>query len=138
MRRIDRTRVLAAEEIVEGPIQRACSDQTFELPTGLYVATALMFAGFVAVLGLSFSGHMAVSLGVIFAFIAAFFVIPSLFIIAAPDSGGRALKWREFLERGIDTATGHTSARSATVLVLALPVLIMFFALAVATIAAIV
>ena len=138
MRHIDQARLVAADEIVESPAQRACDDQSFELPTGVFVAMGTMFASFVAVLGFAFSGHMAVSLGVIFAFLGAFFAVPSLFPAMARDSGSRALRWHEFLDRGIDTATGRTKAGPATVLVLALPFLILCFGIAVATIAALV
>lgn len=130
--------LIARDEIVASPAPRACDDQSFELPTGIYVAMALMFVGFVAVLAVAFSGTMAVSFGVIFAFLAAFFAVPALFPYMAKDSRTVALKWQEFLERGIETATGPTSAASATVLVLALPFLILCFAIAVATIAALV
>jgi hypothetical protein len=138
MRHIDQAQLVAAHELVESPIPRACEDQSFELPTGIFVAMGLMFVGFVAVLGFAFSGHMAVSLGVIFAFLAAFFAVPSIFATQARDASSRALRWHEFLDRGIDTATGRTKAGSATVLILALPFLILCFGIAVATIAALV
>ena len=130
--------LLARDEIVGAPVPRACVDQSFELPTGIYVAMACMFAGFVAVLSVAFHGEMAVSYGVIFAFLAAFFAIPSLFPMMARDSRSRALGWFEFMEKGIDTATGRASGPGATVLVLLLPFLIFCFAIAVATIAALV
>jgi hypothetical protein len=138
MRQIDQAKLLARDEIVEGPKQRACDDQGFELPTGIFVALAAMFAGFIAVLALAFNDHMAVSYGIIFAFLAAFFAIPAVFPGMARDRRTRTLKWHEFADRGIDTATGHTSAATATVLILALPFLILCFAVAVATIAALV
>ena len=138
MRHIDQARLLAAEEVVESPVQRACEDQSFELPTGVYVAMALMFAGFITVLGFAFRGGMAVSYGVIFAFLAAFFAIPAIFPRMARGDRAQPLQWNEFLARGIDTATGRSSAGSATVLVLALPFLILCFAIAIATIAALV
>ena len=79
--------LVARDEIVAAPAERACTDQSFELPTGLYVAMASLFAGFVAVLSLSFrGGHMAVIYGVIFAFIAAFFAIPG----NVPGNGARS------------------------------------------------
>jgi hypothetical protein len=131
--------LLARDEIVAAPAQRACDDQSFELPGGIYVAMVLMFAGFVAVLSLAFSGHMAVSFGVIFAFLAAFFAIPSLFPrMKAQESRTRALSWSRFMQKGIRTATGRTSAKDATILVLLLPFLILSFSVAVATIAALV
>ncbi len=46
--------LLHSDEMVEAPPARACTDQSFELPTGIYVAMGLMFAGFVAVLGFAF------------------------------------------------------------------------------------
>lgn len=121
-------------EIVAPPAPRACVDQSFELPGGLYVAMVLMFTGFIAVLSLAFrGGHLAVVYGVIFAFIAAFFAIPAMFPAMAP-SRKKALAWSTFLVRGIDTATGRSTAREATVLVLLLPFLILCFGVAVAII----
>ena len=76
--------LLAQGEIVSAPAGRACRDQSFDLPTGIYIAMATMFTGFVAVLGLAFrGGHMAVVVGVIFAFIAAFFAVPATFSTVA-------------------------------------------------------
>ena len=136
MRHVDQAQLIASDQVVEAPGQRACNDQCFELPTSLYIAMGLMFAGFVAVLALAFNGQMAVSYGVIFVFLAMFFAVPALFPGMARHKGTRALKWHEFAERGIDTATGHTSAGAATVLILTLPFLILCFAIAVTTIAA--
>lgn len=133
-----REQLLASGEIVSAPVERACTDQSFELPSGIYIAMASMFTGFVAVLGLAFrGGHMAVVVGVIFAFIAAFFAIPALFpSVGAPSGRSHAMSWDKFSARGIATATGHSSAREATILVLLLPFLILCFGIAVVTIAA--
>jgi hypothetical protein len=130
--------LIARDELVDAPAARACDDQTFELPTGLYVAMGMMFTGFIAVLSLAFSGHMAVAFGVIFAFVAAFFAIPGIFTRTARDSRGRAMSWGEFVDAGIDTANGRTGAASATLLVLTLPFVILSFAVAIAAIAALV
>jgi hypothetical protein len=125
--------LIARDEIVAAPVPRACEDQTFELPGGLYVAMIAMFAGFISVLGLGFrSGHMGVVYGVIFAFLVAFFAIPVIF------QRKRGLSWAMFRYKGIQTATGRTSATEATVLVLLLPFLILCFGAAIATIAALV
>lgn len=131
--------LIARDEIVAAPSPRACDDHSFELPTGIYVAMALMFAGFVAVLSMAFSNGMAVSFGVIFFFLAAFFVVPGLWPRIKPkETRTAALKWHEFVDHGIETATGRAGAASATVLVLALPFLILLFGIAVAIIAALV
>jgi hypothetical protein len=131
--------LIARDEIVAAPAQRACDDQSFELPGGLYVAMATMFAGFIAVLALSFrSGHMAVAYGVIFAFLGAYFAIPAIFPQMKSEGRTRALSWAMFRYKGIQTATGRASASEATVLVLLLPFLVLCFGIAIATIAALV
>jgi len=123
--------LIARDEIVAAPAARACEDQSFELPRGLYAAMGIMFASFIAVLALGFrGGHMGVAYGVIFFFLAAFFAIPAIF------QQKRGLSWAMFRYKGIKTATGHTSAGEATVLVLLLPTLILCFGIAIATIAA--
>lgn len=130
--------LIARDEIVAAPVERACTDQSFELPSGLYFAMATLFTGFIGVLGLTFrGGHMAVVYGVIFAFIAAFFAIPAIVPAMAPDRK-KALSWSTFRMRGIQTATGRTSAVEVTTLVLLLPFLIFCFGMAVAAIAMIV
>lgn len=135
-----RGQLLAQNEIVRAPVQRACEDQSFEVPTGIYIAKASMFAGFVAVLGFAFrGGHMAVVMGVIFAFIAAFFAVPAIFPgAAAGRTQPKTLTWFEFSKRGIMTATGRSSARDATILILLLPFLILLFGIAIVTIAALI
>ncbi len=130
--------LVARDELVAAPEGRSCEDQSFELPTGVYVAMAGMFTGFIAVLNIAFSGHMGVSFAAIFFFVAAFFAIPVLFTRSAPDSRTSALEWYQFLERGIVTASGREKAGSAAVLVLILPFLILCFGIAIATIAALV
>src|SRR5690349_8268166 len=120
-----REQLLAQGEIVAPPVERACTDQSFELPTGIYVAMAVLFTAFPTILVLSFGGgHMPVVLGVILAFIAAFFAVPALFPRVARDSKGKALSWFEFSNQGIMTATGRSSAAEAATLVLLLPALI--------------
>jgi hypothetical protein len=130
--------LLARDEIVSGPIERACTDQTFELPTKIYAAMAIMFAGAITVLCLAFREHMAVTAGVLFAFLAAFFAIPATFSVAAPEHGSKALSWFDFTNRGIATATGRTGALEATILVLILPFLILCWSIAVVIIATLV
>lgn len=127
-------------EIAAAPSPSARDNRSFEMPGRVYGAMALMFTAFVAVLAFAFSDRqLAVPFGVILVFLAAFFIVPSLWVRMNPvESRTRALGWREFMDKGIDTATGHTSGAGATVLVLLLPALILLFAIAVAAIAALV
>lgn len=139
-RRLDHAALLARQEIVAPPMARSCTDRGFELPTGIYVAMAAMFLGFVAVLSFAFRNpEMAVPFGVIVAFIAAFFAVPAVFVRTTPDdSRTPALDWSRFMAEGVDTAAGHSSGREAAVLALLLPFLILCWAIAVAVIAALV
>jgi hypothetical protein len=134
-----REKLLLSGEIVAAPVKRACEDQTFELPVAIYVTMAAMFVGFILVLSSVLrGGHMGIAYGVIFAFIAAFFAVPTLFPRVAPSSSAKALSLFEFGHRGLATATGRASARDATILVLLLPFLILCFGIAIALMAALV
>ncbi len=48
-----REQLLVRDEIVAAPVKRACEDQSFELPSAIYIAMATMFASFIAVPSLS-------------------------------------------------------------------------------------
>lgn len=130
--------LVARDEIVAPPPARACEDHNWGLPNAVYLSMVLCFAGAVTVLALSFRAGMAVSYGIIFAFLAAFFGIPSLFVKASRNQGAKALSWPRFRDEGIATATGRSGPGEATTLVLLLPFLILCWAIAVATIAALV
>jgi hypothetical protein len=105
----------------------------------MYGAMALFFAGAVAVLATAFTGGMAVSYGIVFAFLAAFFAIPAIFVMTSRGQGDtKALSWTEFREFGITTATGRASAGEAMTLVLLLPFLVLCWAVAIVLIAALV
>lgn len=106
------------------------------MPSGIYVAMGLMSAGFLTVLTFAFSSKMGLSFGAIFFFLAVCFAIPRP--VPAPGSRTSALRLQDFLKWVIDTNTGRMTAGSATVLVLALPFLILCFEIAVATIAALI
>ncbi|MEO8175871.1 MAG: hypothetical protein ABI626_04340 [Sphingomicrobium sp.] len=133
--------ILAARnEISAPPVPRACEDRTFGLPPVLHFASAALYLGFVSVLWLAFaSPGLAVPYAIFVIFIAAFFAVPGLWARMNPkESRTQALSWSQFVENGIDTLNGRTSAGEAATLVLLLPVLIFGWALAVATIAALV
>ena len=135
-RRIAHQQLTATAEIVAPPALRACTDHSFELPTRIYLVMGLLFAGSIAVLANAFRSEMAVSYAIVFAFLVAFFAIPTIFVKASPRDGAAPLGWNAFTAAGIETATGRTGAAEATTLVLILPVLLMVWAIAIAIIAA--
>lgn len=137
-RRIDHAKLLAREEIVSTPFPRACEDHGFELPPVIFRAMAGLFFGFLAVLTVGLAEpQLVVPMGVNFIFLTAFFAVPAIFVGATPGES-RSLHWPEFMRTGIETATGHSSGREAAVLILVLPALIFFWALAIVTIVALV
>ena len=126
-------------EIVGPPRQRSCEHHSFEMPTGLYLASSALLFGFVAVTSIGFaSAGLMVPIAIIVFFLAMFFTVPVLFVRAAPSDGRRALCWSALMDGGIDTATGQTSGREAAILVLILPLLIFCWGVAVVVIAAVV
>jgi hypothetical protein len=139
-RRLSHAELLASQQIAAPPGPRACTDRGFELPTGIYVAMAAMFLGFVGVLSSAFRNpEMAVPFGVCVVFIAAFFAVPTVMVRTKSQDGSTpALSWSRFMEDGMATATGRTAGAEATVLVLLLPFLILCWAIAIAVIAALV
>ena len=136
--RVDPIQLKAEARVVAAPNERSCQDHSFELPTGLYVAMAGLFFGFLAVLavGLSSTG-LIVPMAINFVFLTAFFAIPAIFVRSA-NTARRAKSWTRFMDRGIETANGHSSGKEAAVLMLVLPVFIFGWSLAIVTIAALV
>jgi hypothetical protein len=136
--RVDPIQLQTKARVVAAPNQRSCQDHSFELPTGLYVAMAALFVGFLAVLavGLPTPG-IAIPMAINFIFLAAFFGIPAIFVQSTNDDS-RAKSWTRFMDKGVETATGHSSGKEAAVLMLLLPVFIFCWSVAIVAIAAIV
>lgn len=131
--------LIASREIVAPPAERACEDHNFGLPPAIHLMTGALFLGFVGVLCLALaSPGLAVPFGIFAAFIIAFFAVPIVFVKASPDKGSHAIGWTDFLEGGIATEHGRCDGREAAVLVLMLPAFIFLWAIAIATIVALV
>ncbi|QZH75323.1 MAG: hypothetical protein JY451_01455 [Erythrobacter sp.] len=119
--------------------RQAPTDRTFELPTGLFVATAGFYLGFVALMAVTFTHlELAIPLAVIALFIVGFFGLPLVWTRLAPPTTSKASTWDRFRQNGIMTAYGRTTARDATVQVLILPTLIFVWGIVVVVIAALV
>lgn len=125
---------------IEGdPQNRACTDRSFELPTSLYTATIGFYLAFLGVMAVGFqSREMVLPMVVFVAYIAMLFGVPMLWARMQPTNLSQALNWSDFMRNGIDTWTGRTSGSEAALQVLILPALVLFWGLAVVTIAALV
>ena len=118
-------------------------DRNFELPTALYAATAGLYLGFIAIMAVAFGNPVLVIPMVIFAlFIVAAFGVPTIWVKlksnALDANESVPLTAGNFQNDGIMTNTGRCAPRDAAVQVLILPVLIVFWGLAAAIIAALV
>jgi hypothetical protein len=125
--------------IVEAPRAPTKVDRSFELPTGLYGATVALYLGFLAIMATGFGNPgLIIPMAIFTVFIAGGFGVPMVWTRLAPDTKQKALTWGQFASKGIMTNTGRLSSRDATIQMLILPVLILFWGLAMVTIAAIV
>ncbi len=141
-------RIIAAEisekaRIVEAPVaaehQPTIVDRTFELPSALYMASAGLFLAFLGVMFIGFSTPgLIIPMAIFTIFIVGFYGLPSVWATMKPDNAQKPMTMGVFARDGIMTNTGHLSAREASVQMLILPVLILLWAFAVVTIAAIV
>jgi hypothetical protein len=130
--------ILPAPRTAKAPTPHT-TDRSFELPTGLYVATAVLYFGVIGVMSLAFMNpSLAIPMAICAVFIAMFFGTCAKWVTMRPDSRARAMTYGAFRRGGIATATGRLTAGEATVQVLILPVLIFAWAIAVAVIAAVV
>ena len=126
--------------VVSAPVQPHVDHppRSFELPTGLYVATAACYFGFLAIMASAFSSPGLIIPMAIFAiFIAMFFAVPFLWSrMRGEGEGALALSLPLLKARGIDTHTGRLSGGEAAAQMLVLPALIVLWGLAVALIVA--
>ena len=139
-RKLDRTQIAELARIVAPHVSAlpvAHPPRTFEMPPILYALTIAAYLGFVAILATAFATHeLIVPVAIIAVLIVAGFGVPALWARMQPDTAARALSWGQFRQRGIMTHTGRINAGDAAIQVLILPTLILLWAVAVATIAA--
>lgn len=136
-KRHDVQQLLAREEVVAAPVQRACTDRSFGLPTGLLATFYGLFLAYLAVMGLGFAHpEMILPMAIFVIFTVGFYVVPMMWAVMKPDNGSKAMTMGELLGRGVATNTGHSGGGAAIAQVLVLPVLIFLWGIAVVAIAA--
>lgn len=119
------------------------SDRNFELPTGLFVATAGCYLGFLAITGIAFATPtLGIPMAIFALFIVAAFGVPTIWTRLKKNglepNDTNPLTAGQFADQGIMTNTGRLAPRDATIQVLILPVLIVMWGLAAVIIAALV
>ena len=139
-RKLDRTQFAELARTVAPPtfaLPVAHPPRTFEMPPIFYAVTVAAYLGFVAILATAFATReLILPVAVIAILIVAGFGVPALWARMQRDTVGRALSLGEFRKRGIVAHTGRINAGDAAIQVLILPTVILLWAVAVATIAA--
>ena len=122
--------------ISNAPVQTRV-DRNFGLPTGLFVATAGLYLVFLATLTALFgNAELIIPMTVMMGFIVIAFGLAGQWATMKPDNDTSPLSWGQFANRGIQTLSGPLTASEASIQVLMLPVLIVFWGLCIAVIVA--
>lgn len=123
-----------AFEVVDPPVLTQVRPQPARAaPDMPKAAGAFMIASYAALMGafvVTIHGaraDFAIVIGVFY--LSIFFAVPAIFL-GMGDDGSRRPGLREFLDEGIDTATGRISGSAALVQMLIVPVLLTFAILA--------
>ncbi len=111
-------------------------NRTFGLPTRLYAITIGAYFAFMAIMSATFGNHEdSLSLVICVVYIIMAFGVPTMWVRMAPKTKAKASTWAEFERFGINTYCGHMTATEASAQVLTVPLLILFWSIAIAVIA---
>jgi hypothetical protein len=132
------TATLIETASVSDALPRTRVDRTLGLPTGLYIATAACYFGFLLVLSLALmEPQLAIPMAICVIFVAMFGGVVAKWVRMDPPNSSQPLGWGRFQLDGIVTHTGRVTARDAMAQVLILPVLILLWGIAVTVMRAI-
>jgi len=114
-------------------------DRTFGLPSGLYFGTVGLYLAFLGLLISAFHNpELLLPMAVIIGSIIFGFGVNRTWAAMKPENDSKPATWGQFASSGVQTLSGHLTAAEASIQVLMLPVLIVFWGLSVVIIAAIV
>jgi hypothetical protein len=131
--------LLARNEIVAAPAPRACTDRDFHIPVALHAGYFGLILAYLGVMWLGFSSPgLLIPMAICVIFTAAFYIVPMKWATMQPANPGKSMSMTSLMERGVDTINGRCSGGAAIAQVLVLPVLLLFWGIAVVTIAALV
>jgi hypothetical protein len=121
--------------VSEAPV-RTKVDRTFGLPTGLFAGTVALYLAFLGLMTALFhNSELLLPMAVLIGFVIIAFGLASKWATMNPSKDSKALTWGQFSNRGIQTLSGPLTSFEASVQVLILPVLIMFWGICIAVVA---
>ena len=102
-----------------------------DVPAAVGGLIAASYAGLIAALAVATIGSAESIFVIVIAalFVVAFFTVPRIFFAVERDSGVRA-SFDDFLNKGMDTLTGHNSGKAALVQMLIVPIMLTLGVLA--------
>jgi hypothetical protein len=121
----------AAEAVAEPELQTGPTPAAPDIAPGVGGLIVAAYVSLVLVLFTFFTGSLTAMFAVTVAagFVAIFFAVPRIFLAVEPKAGRRP-SLPEFMEKGVNTLTGHSSGREALLQMLIVPVLLTFGLLA--------
>ena len=129
------TELTSIATVSEAPV-RTKIDRTFTLPAGLYLGTVGLYLAFLGLMTSLFgNAELILPMTVIVGSVIFGFGLAGKWATMKPGKDTGALTWGQFANRGIQTLSGRLTAFEASVQVLLLPVLILFWGLCIAVIA---
>ena len=102
-----------------------------DVPAAVGGLIAASYAGLIAALAVATIGSAESIFVIVIAalFVVSFFTVPRIFFAVERDSGVRA-SFGDFLNKGMDTLTGHNSGKAALVQMLIVPIMLTLGVLA--------
>jgi hypothetical protein len=135
-RKIDRASLNKAAIVHEAPPESRV-DRTMGLPTGLYIATAACYFGFLLVMSLALmEPGLAIPMAICVLFVAMFAGVVAKWVRMDPPNSASALSWAAFQRKGMAIQTGHIAARDAVAQVLTVPLMILLWGVFIAVLRA--
>lgn len=111
-------------------------DRTFTLPTGLYAGTVGLYLAFLGLMTAMFgNAELILPMGIIVGSVIFGFGLAGKWATMGPSKESKPMTWGQFANRGVQTLSGPLTSFEASVQVLILPVLILFWGVCIAVIA---
>lgn len=111
--------------------------RTFDLHPAIFIGLFGTFTAFLLVMAAAFmTKELWIPFAIFFVYLGMYFGVPALWVRASRAEEGPRQTWAEFMDEGVDTATGHMTASTALAQIFVLPALLLCWALAVVTISA--
>ncbi len=109
----------------EPTVQRRATPAAPDIAPGVGRLIVAAYVSLVLVLFTFFTGSLSAMFAVTISagFVTIFFAVPRIFFSVEPDAGRRP-SLPEFVEKGMNTLTGHSSGRDALLQMLIVPVLL--------------